>query len=120
MVAQKVFQVIFVVLNCLFLLGGILLIAAGGSALSGVLDSIVAVSSFRAVSGIMIAIGIFLLAIALFGLIGGVRKNRVLLRIVCCVCVVGDSLWSSTLLLSYLLSSSSSLLRLPHWPFARS
>jgi hypothetical protein len=82
MAAKRIIQVLFVIVNCIFLLAGILLIAAGGFALAGHLDELIAIPNFNAVAGIIIAIGVFVLLISLFGLIGGAKRNNVLLRIV--------------------------------------
>lgn len=82
-VGKKIIQVLFVIVNCIFLLGGVLLIGAGGFALSGAIDQIIMVGNISAIAGIIIAVGVVMLAISLFGLIGGVRRNNVLLKIVC-------------------------------------
>lgn len=87
MATKRIIQVIFVIVNCIFLLAGILLIAAGGFALGGHLDELIPIPNFNAIAGIIIFVGLLVLGISLFGLIGGVKRNNILLRIVRFHCV---------------------------------
>eukprot|EP00699_Malawimonas_sp_californiana_P000694 EC714111.1.p1 GENE.EC714111.1~~EC714111.1.p1 ORF type:complete len:167 (+),score=32.29 EC714111.1:67-501(+) len=78
---HKILQIIFIVFKALIMLCGILIIAAGGAALSGVLSDIVPIGNFGAIAGIIVAVGVFILIIAVLGLVGGIRRINIILII---------------------------------------